>query len=229
MNPQTIHTNEMTLRPLFGRPANQTTHNPTGTGSHSTIVTTHDHKEVAMKSQNTKPNTDTIATWLKHASALRSLVMALVVLLAAASYASAQVTGGTWTQLSHEPCSTGQPCFTPEQALPLTDGSVLVQSWSSLTDWYKLTPDSSGSYINGTWKQVASIPASFRYAPFGASTAVLKNGHVAVMGAEDNFSPPYYSSVSAIYNPWDDTWTQVLPPNFGDTCAQDGTPGGGTY
>jgi hypothetical protein len=58
---------------------------------------------------------------------------------------------------------------------------------------------------------------------------VLKNGHVAVMGAEDNFSPPYYSSVSAIYNPWDDTWTQVLPPNFGDTCAQDGTPGGGTY
>jgi hypothetical protein len=47
-----IHTNEMTLQPLFGRLANQTTHNLTGVASGSTGATTHDHKEVAMKTKH---------------------------------------------------------------------------------------------------------------------------------------------------------------------------------
>lgn len=222
MKSQTIHNNELTLRPFFGL-ANQTTHNLTSAASTSTDATTYDHKEITMKTQTTKPNAGTIATWLKNTNALRSLAYVLFVLLAAVSYSNAQP-GGTWIALN-----TQFPGGSPQQALLLTDGSVLVQSWSSLTDWYKLTPDSSGSYIKGTWKQVASIPASFKYAPFGAVTAVLKDGRVAVIGAEDNFSPPYYTSVGAIYNPWNDSWTQVVPPDFGDTCGPDGSPNGGTY
>ena len=56
MKTQTIHTNEMTLQPLFGQLANKT-HNLTGIASTSTDATTHDHKEVKMKSQtNNKTN-----------------------------------------------------------------------------------------------------------------------------------------------------------------------------
>ena len=51
MKSQTIRTNEKTLRPFFGRPAPKTTHNPTGAASVSTVATTHDHKEVNMKTQ----------------------------------------------------------------------------------------------------------------------------------------------------------------------------------
>ena len=49
MKSQTIHTNEMTLRPFFGRLANKTTRNPIGAARLSTVAPTHDHKEVAMK------------------------------------------------------------------------------------------------------------------------------------------------------------------------------------
>jgi hypothetical protein len=83
MNPQTLSNNAMSSRPFFGRPANQTTHNPTGTGSHSTIATTPDQKEVTMKSQIAKQHNDTIGILLtKKMSAFHSLGIALLVLLA---------------------------------------------------------------------------------------------------------------------------------------------------
>ena len=48
--------------------------------------------------------------------------------------------------------------------LLLTDGRVLVHSEpncggciSNYNHWYTLTPDNTGSYINGTWKQVTSL------------------------------------------------------------------------
>jgi hypothetical protein len=44
----------------------------------------------------------------------------------------------------------------------LTDGTVVVQG-GGCSDWWKLTPDSSGSYVKGTWKQLASLPSG--YAP----------------------------------------------------------------
>src|SRR3954447_9981076 len=62
----------------------------------------------------------------------------------------------TWTPLTHTaPIGAGT-------SLLLTDGTVLVhQSCSSV--WYRLTPDATGSYINGTWSAIASLPAG--YAP----------------------------------------------------------------
>ena len=36
---------------------------------------------------------------------------------------------------------------------------------NSQTDWWVLTPDIKGSYINGTWSQIAPMPAEFNYAP----------------------------------------------------------------
>jgi len=63
--------------------------------------------------------------------------------------------------------------------LLLTDGTVLVHSEPNSTtttstdysSWYKLTPDAHGSYVNGTWTQVASLPAG--YAPLYFGSAVL--------------------------------------------------------
>ena len=52
----------------------------------------------------------------------------------------------------------------------LTDGTVLVQG-GNCSDFWKLTPDNTGSYVNGTWKQVASLPAG--YAPDATASAVL--------------------------------------------------------
>lgn len=134
-----------------------------------------------MKTQITKQHNDTISISLtRKVSSLRSLVIGAAVVLATLGYANAQ-TGGTWTALK-----TSFPGGYPEQSLLLTDGSVLVQSGSNYADWYKLTPDSTGHYVNGTWKKLASIPPSFNYAPFDPVTAVLMDGRVAVIGAEDN-------------------------------------------
>ena len=48
-------------------------------------------------------------------------------------------------------------------------------------NWYKLTPDSNGSYVNGTWSKIASMPSRLRAAllrlPGPATTAAsIVNG-----------------------------------------------------
>ena len=180
-----------------------------------------------MKTQPTKANAGKGTLWLRSAGTLRSLVIALIVLLAAAGNASAQVTGGTWAQLTHEPCSKGQPCFTPDQALLLTDGTVMVQNYYG-NDWYRLSPDQYGNYANGTWNQIASLPAG--YAPFAYGSAVLPNGKVIIEGGEKGIFGPncqgprgLATNCGAIYDPVKNMWTAEPPPDFGDMCGSNGT------
>ena len=52
----------------------------------------------------------------------------------------------------------------------LTDGTVLVKD-TGLRDWSRLTPDETGSYVNGTWSPVASLPVG--YSPLYHASAVL--------------------------------------------------------
>ena len=75
--------------------------------------------------------------------------------------------------------------------LLLTDGRVLVHSEPNCSGctgnyqtWYTLTPDNTGSYINGTWTKVATLPGS--YAPLFFGSAVLPDGKVVVQGGEYN-------------------------------------------
>ena len=68
-------------------------------------------------------------------------------------------------------------------AFQLTDGTVMCQG-DSLNDWYKLTPDNTGSYINGTWTQVASLQPG--YVPDDFASAVLADGRVVITGGEYN-------------------------------------------
>ena len=141
----------------------------------------------------------------------RKLAVVLV-LFALASLAGAQ----TWTPLAH------QPSVSVGTALLLTDGTVMVHQLDSngfgTGAWWKLTPDINGSYINGTWSQLASMPSG--YAPLYFASAVLPDGRVLVEGGEYNGSSQNWTNQGAIYDPAANTWTSVAPPsgwsNIGD-------------
>lgn len=154
--------------------------------------------------------------------ALRMLIFAALALLAAASTASAQ----SWQPLTH------QPSFTAGTALLLTDGTVMVHHEDpndGYSEWFKLTPDINGSYVNGTWSQMASLVSS--YGPLYFGSAVLPDGRVIVEGGEQNFSQYVWTNKGAIYDPAANTWTTVNPPsgwnNIGD--AQSVVLNNGTF
>ena len=73
--------------------------------------------------------------------------------------------------------------FSPTNCLLLTDGTVMCQSVHT-PNWWKLTPDKFGDYVNGTWTRLASMPAD--YGPTYFASAVLADGRVVVMGGEYN-------------------------------------------
>src|ERR1041385_3082594 len=99
---------------------------------------------------------------------LRTFVVALVLALTWIGSAHAQ-----WSTL------TNPPPFAASTALLLTDGTVMCQA-SNSTDWWLLTPDVFGNYVNGTWRQLASMRDPRLY----YASAVLANGMVFVAGGE---------------------------------------------
>ena len=140
----------------------------------------------------------------------------------------------TWQPLTH------QPTFNPGAMLQLTDGTLLVHSEPNSTtttstdysSWYKLTPDANGSYVDGTWTQVAA-PAG--YAPLYFGSAVLPDGRVVVEGGEYDCSTGTCNSAwtnqGAIYDPLKNKWTAVAPPKGWTTIgdAQSVVLPNGTY
>lgn len=118
------------------------------------------------------------------------------------------------TPLKHQPPDGAQLTF------QLTDGTVLAQGYSD-SDWWKLTPDNTGSYVNGTWTQVASLPTG--YSPEAFASAVLADGRLIISGGEYNFLNFTLTNLGAIYDPVANTWTNLLPPKswkyIGDSPA----------
>ncbi len=100
----------------------------------------------------------------------------------------------------------------------LTDGTVLAQG-NQGSDFYVLTPDKTGSYVNGTWKQVGSLQSG--YSPSANASQVLADGRVLMEGGEYNFGGFALTNLGAIYDPLQQTWTPVNPPrhweNIGDS------------
>ncbi|MBS0634873.1 MAG: hypothetical protein JSR37_05370 [Verrucomicrobia bacterium] len=124
---------------------------------------------------------------------------------------------GSWQPLTNTP-PFGDPDTFPAAGfqLLLTDGSVLVQNinFPHTGEVWKLVPDINGSYVDGTWIQVASLPAG--YAPYYFASAVLPDGRVILEGGEFN-GPGYdqeFTNRGAIYDPVADVWTPVNPPEF---------------
>jgi hypothetical protein len=116
--------------------------------------------------------------------------------------------GGTWQAVTSAP--VGELC----NPLLLTDGTVMVAECNT-PGWYKLTPDISGSYVNGTWSQLASLPVigGTQYAPLYHASAVLPTGRVIIMGGEYNGSDTgVWTNLGATYNPLANKWTAVAAP-----------------
>lgn len=110
---------------------------------------------------------------------------------------------GTWQKL------VNQPPFQTDTALLLTDGTVMVHQYSS-PNWWRLIPDNTGSYLNGTWSQLGSMASD--YGPLYFASAVLADGRVIVEGGEYNFGSPEETTKGAIYDPVANAWTSVSPP-----------------
>jgi hypothetical protein len=115
----------------------------------------------------------------------------------------ASVLAQSWHPLANKaPFRAGVP-------LLLTDGSVLVHDFGS-SNWWKLSPDLTGSYQNGTWTQAASLPTT--YAPLYYASAVLADGRVIIVGGEYNNFSAVWTNQGAIYDSVANTWTMLPAP-----------------
>ena len=131
-------------------------------------------------------------------------------------------TASPWTPLVNPP-----PFGTPGTMLLESDGTVLVHDepdnnvTGGTNEWWKLTPAANGSYIDGTWSQIASMPAA--YTPLYFASAILPDGRMIVEGGEYIGENAVWSNEGAIYNPVTNAWASVAPPpgwtNMGDAAS----------
>jgi hypothetical protein len=143
--------------------------------------------------------------------------LATVLALAASSALDAGAAfaqAGTWTRLPFDNVSSGPHM----NIVLLTDGTLLAQSDNDMHVWTKLTPDASGSYVNGTWSAAASTQIGRRYYPY----AVLKDGRVWIGGGEILSGSETDQAAIEIYDPLANTWTRGpdAPATIGDTAYQ---------
>jgi autotransporter-associated beta strand protein len=131
------------------------------------------------------------------------LILQTVLLILAAMIPWRGSAAGTWATVA-APAPGGVSLM-----LLLTDGSVMCQNSGNVT-WYRLIPDSHGSYVNGAWTTIAPMNYSRRY----YSSQVLRDGRVFIAGAEYGTG----GTNAEIYDPVANTWT--VAPN---------TPGGDDF
>lgn len=106
-------------------------------------------------------------------------------------------TGGTWTPLANKPSSPVQ------LMLLLTDGTVMA-AVPNASSWYRLTPDTNGNYVNGTWTTLASMADTRLF----YCSYVLRDGRVFVAGSEYGSG----GATSEVYDPLANKWTRVPVP-----------------
>jgi hypothetical protein len=102
-----------------------------------------------------------------------------------------------------------QPPDGAQLTFQLTDGTVLAQGYND-SDWWKLTPDKTGSYQNGTWTQMASLQSG--YSPEAFASSVLADGRLIIVGGEYNFGNFVLTNLASIYDPAKNTWTPLTLP-----------------
>ncbi|MCE9562204.1 MAG: FG-GAP-like repeat-containing protein [Planctomycetes bacterium] len=121
-----------------------------------------------------------------------------------------------WTGLTNIPASGNVGNMTL-----LTDGRVLVHSnfgaYANADQVFVLTPSATGSYVNGTWSQLASMSLQRLY--FGSN--VLPDGRVFTLGGEYSGSSltQNFTKTGEIYNPLTNTWSAIANfprAQFGD-------------
>jgi len=107
-----------------------------------------------------------------------------------------------------------QPKFAASTMLLLTDGTVMCQE-SGGKNWWRLTPDKFGSYVNGTWSPLAPMKNTRLY----YASAVMSDGRVFVAGGEYSDAGGD-TNTAEIFDPLINKWTSIAGPpgwpNIGD-------------
>ena len=137
---------------------------------------------------------------------LRTLAITTTMLFAILGISGAQ----TWTPL------TNQPGVNLGAMLQLRDGRILVheEQRGNSRAWHILTPDSTGSYVNGTWSSGGSLPSG--YAPWFFGSQVLMDGKTVVIeGGEYNNGQSAWTNLGAVGTISGNTliWTSNTPPS----------------
>src|SRR5262249_25063098 len=109
-------------------------------------------------------------------------------------------TMATWTPL------TNQPTFNVSTMLLLTDGTVMCHEAGGM-NWWRLSPDPKGSFVNGAWSALSPMHHTRLY----YASAVLKDGRVFVAGGEYS-NAGSETNTCEIYEPLTDTWTVIASP-----------------
>ena len=131
----------------------------------------------------------------KSAHRLLTFILTLLTLLAVSN-------AGTWTPLVRTaPNTVGLMVL-------MSDGTVMAQN-NNGTAFYRLTPDSTGSYVNGTWSTPQAMNSSRLY----CGTQVLKDGRLFMAGGEYGTG----GATAEVYNPLTNVWT--LTPASGHTFS----------
>jgi Kelch motif len=125
---------------------------------------------------------------------------------------------GTWTTLANPFPSDGAA-----NMLLLSDGTVMVQGGAGFASnaWFRLSPDATGSYVNGTWSKLPGMSLARR----AFTSDVLPDGRVFIMGGE--YSGPNSdlntTNTGEIYDPVANTWTKITNfpvSHFGDDPSE---------
>jgi hypothetical protein len=116
----------------------------------------------------------------------------------------------TWTPLNN------QPGADVGVMLQLRDGRILVheEQGGNSARWHLLTPDATGSYVNGTWSSGGTLPSG--YAPWFFGSQVLLDGKtIAVEGGEYNNGDSVWTTLGAIGTISGNTinWAKNSPPS----------------
>ena len=144
----------------------------------------------------------------------RSLGMVLLALsFWAGSTFSQTFTAGKWSKVKTAP-PTGVG-----HAMLLTDGSVLVinSGCNTTGNWYRLVPDSTGSYANGKWSAAGNLPAG--YNPLYFASQVVPSGSVVIMGGEYNACNAVWTNLGALYSPVTNKWSALDAPAGWDSIG----------
>jgi hypothetical protein len=140
--------------------------------------------------------------------AARLQVAGVVTLICGLVWSWSAYAAGTWTKVVQDAPGTVQ------NMILLSDGTVLGSDPGSDIEistrtWYKLTPDSHGSYINGTWTTIAKMNDS----RLDFASVLLRDGRLFVAGGEYGSG----RATAEVYDPSADTWTPLpVPANLLD-------------
>jgi Abnormal spindle-like microcephaly-assoc'd, ASPM-SPD-2-Hydin len=132
-------------------------------------------------------------------------------IISAMSFAILGAAGAqTWTPLVNKPgADVGA-------MLLLRDGRVLVheEQGGNSRNWHLLTPDATGSYVNGTWSSGGQLPSG--YAPWFFGSQVLMDGKtIVVEGGEYNNGGDAWTTLGAVGTVGANgaiTWASNTPP-----------------